>query len=254
MILQCVATDKKTLQVCSRTARDLRYFAMSLLGPHLTVGNVDRLMEGAQLITGGAFQHVRSLDLGVDKSTILEEYWKAYIIVLGSFAKYRTLNRLWLSEIPFTFFKPSQGENLRETIAALGSTVAELGLYGCHFSSYEEMVSLIRSFPRCEFLFIRDCVTGERATGGSAFDELPRHRLTIKDLQLSASSSNDLLIDISNLIEDAALAVGSLTSLACDVGTPERTQRVATAVCKSPVRQFQVACAEPGGFQGECKP
>ena len=212
-------------------------------------------MECAQLIKGGAFQHVRSLDLGVDnKSVILEDYWEGYILILGAFARYGALNRLWLSEVPFIFLNQSKKGNFRDTIAALGSTVTELGLYGCHFSSYEEMVSLIRSFPVCNFLFIRDCVTGEQAAGGNAFDGLPENRLTIKDLQLSASSSNDLLIDISNLIEDAALDIGPLTSLVCDVGTSERTQRIAAAVSSSPIEMLQLACTQPEGFQGECRP
>ena len=254
MVLQYLATDKETLRACSRTAHDFRHVALSFLGRHLTVNDVDRLIECAQLITGGAFQHVRSLDLGIDnKSMILEEYWKGYIVILGSFAQYRALDRLWLSEVPFIFLKQSQEGNFRESIITLGSTVTELGLYGCHFSSYEEMISFIRSFPLCNFLFIRDCITGEQATGGNAFAGLPEHTLAVKDLQLSASSLNDLLIDVSNLIEDAALDVGSLASLVCDVGTSERTQRVAAAVSASPVEQFQVACAEPGGFQGQCR-
>jgi hypothetical protein len=116
------------------------------------------------------------------------------------------------------------------------------------------MISLIRSFPLCNFLFIRDCVTGEQATGENAFTGLPEHKLSIRDLQLSSSSSDDLLIDVSNLIEDAALDVGSLTSLLCDVGTSEKTQRIAAAVSSSPVEEFQVACTESGGFQGEHTP
>jgi hypothetical protein len=83
---------------------------------------------------------------------------------------------------------------------------------------------------------------------------LPEHKLTIQDLQLSDSSSSDLLIDVSNLIEDAALDIGSLTSLVCDVGSCERTQRIAVIVSASPVEHFQVACSEPEGFQGKCAP
>ena len=205
------------------------------------------------MIKGGAFQHVRSLDLGVNNKRVVLN-WKDYIAILASFGQYRTLNRLWLSNVPFTFLRESHKGNLREAITALGSTVTELGLYGCHFSSYREMISLIRSFPHCNFLFIQDCITGEQETGENAFAGLPEHRLTVKDLQLSASSSNQFLIDISNLIEDAALNVGSLASLVCDVGTSERTQRVATAVSSSPVEQFQIACAQPGGFRGERRP
>ena len=43
-------------------------------------------------------------------------------------------------------YRHYQKENIRETTTALGSTVTELRLYGCHFSSYEEMISLINSF------------------------------------------------------------------------------------------------------------
>ena len=251
MILHYLADDKPTLRACSQTAHDLRHTALSFLGRHLTVNTVDRLKECTPLIAKGAFQHVRSLDLGINnKRVILEEYWKAYLVILKAFAQYRILNRLWLSEVPFNFVRPGQKKTLRETVTALGSTVTELGLYGCHFSSYEEMISLIRSFPLCNFLFIRDCVSGEQAAGGNALAGLPEHKLSIKDLQLSASSSNDLLIDVSNLIEDATLDVGSLTSLVCDVGTSEKTQRIATAVSTSPMEQFQVACVESEGFQG----
>ena len=121
---------------------------------------------------------------------------------------------------------------------------------GAIFSSYEELISLVRSFPLCSFLFVRDCVTGEQVTGGNAFAGLPKHELRIEDLQLSSSLSDDMSIDVSNLIEDAVLDVGSLTCLVCDVGTSDKTQRVAASVFGSPVGQFQVACAEPGGFQG----
>ena len=251
MILQYLADDKVTLRACFRTAHNLRCIALSIIGRHLRVNTFDRLKDCTLMVTKGAFQHVRSLDLGVDNEKMVqEEYWKAYLIVLRTFSQYRTLNRLCLSEIPFHFVRHNQKEILRESIIALNSTVTELGLYGCHFSSYEEMISLIRSFPLCGILIVRDCITGEQATGGNVFTGLPKHRLNIKDLQLTSSSSNDLLIDVSNLIEDAALNVESLTSLACDVGTSEKTQRVAAAVSTLPVEKFQLACTEAGGFQG----
>ena len=250
IILRFLEADKTSLRACSQAARELRHIALTYLGRHLTVNTFHRLKECAQLVARGAFQHIRSLDLGTnDRRQILENYWKDYLVVLGAFARYRTLDRLWLSGLPFNFFRPDQ-EDLRETVTALGSTVTELGLYGCRFSSYEEMVSLIRSFPRCNSLFLRDCVTRKKSVVENAFSGLPEHRLSIGDLQLSSSLSKGALIDVSKLIEDALLDVGSLTSLVCDVGTTEKTQRIAEAVFESPVEQFQVACGEPGGFQG----
>ena len=250
MILQFLATDKASLRACSQAAREFRHAALSRLGRHLAVDRVDRVKECAQLVAGGAFQHIRSLDLGIsDGKPIMEVYWKNYLVILGAFSRYRTLSCLWLTEVPFNLFRPDQ-KDLRETITALGSTVTELGLYGCRFSSYEEMVSLIRSFPQCNSLFLRDCVTRGRSAVRNAFAGMPEHTLSVKDLQLSSSLSNGTLIDISKLIEDAALDVGSLTSLVCDVGNTEKTQRIAEAVSGSPVEQFQVACTEPAGFQG----
>jgi len=250
MILQFLATDKASLRACSQAAREFRYAALSCLGRHLAVNSVGRVKECAHLVAEGAFQHIRSLDLGInDGRPMMETYWKDYLVILRGFARYRTLDRLWLSEVPFNLFRPDQ-KDLRETITALGSTVTELGLYGCRFSSYEETVSLIRSFPHCNSLFLYDCVTRGKSAIENAFAGLPEHVLSVKDLQLSSSLSNGTLIDISKLIEDAALDVGSLTSLVCDVGTAEKTQRIAEAVSGSPVEHFQVACAEPGGFQG----
>jgi len=256
MIFQCLADCKETLRACSLTARRFRYIALALLGRHLTLDTVDRLKECSPLITRGAFQHVRSLDLGINnEGTILRSYRMKYLVILKAFARYRTLNRLWLSEVSFNLVGRSQNhKNLRETIVTLGSTVTELGLYGCCFSSYEEMISLVRSFPLCVFLFLRDCATGKQPASENAFTGLPGHQLSIRDLQLSCSSSNKSSIDISNLIRDAALDVGSLTSLVCDVGTSERARRVAAAVYSSPVEHFQVAWAEPGEFQGEHTP
>jgi len=252
MILQFLATDKDSLRACSQAAREFRYVALSYLGRHLTVNTIHRVKQCAQLVTRGAFQHIRSLDLGVNhKRQVLEIHWKDYLAILGEFARYRTLDRLWLSGVPFNFFRPDQ-KDLRKTVTALGSTVTELGLYGCRFSSYEEMVSLIRSFPHCNSLFLRDCVIREKSAVENAFAGLPEHRLRIEDLQLSSSPSRGALIDVSRLIQDAALDVGSLTALVCDVGTTKRTQRIAEAVSESPVEQFQVACGEPGGFQGGC--
>jgi len=251
MILQFLKADKATLRACSQAAREFRHAAQSYLGSHLTVNDVERLKECVRLVAGGAFQHVHSLDLGINNGRlVLEGYWKDYLLILGVFARYRGLSRLWLSEVPFNFLRRDQKKGLRETVTTLGSTVTELGLCGCHFSSYEEMISLIRSFPHCNLLSIGDCVTGKQTAGGNALTGLPEHTLNIKDLRLSSPSSNDTLIDISNLIQDAALDVGSLTALACDVGTSEKTQRVAAAVSASPVERFQVACAKPGGFQG----
>jgi len=251
MILQFLKADKATLRACSGVAHEFRYVALSYLGRHLTVNTVNRLRWCVKLVAGGAFQHIRSLDLGVNGNKVISEvYWKHYLVILGVFARYGVLNRLWLSEVPFNFLRLNQKKGLRETIIALGSTVTELGLYGCRFSSYEEMISLIRSFPLCDFLFVRNCATGKHTTGGNAFAGLPKHILNIKDLQLYSPSSNVPLIDVSNLIQDAALDVRSLTALVCDVGSSEKTQRVATAVSASPVEQFQVACTETGGFQG----
>jgi len=86
-------------------------------------------------------------------------------------------------------------------------------------------VSLIPSFPLCNSLSLRDCANRGRPAVGNVFAGLPEHRLSIKDLQLSSTLSIRTLIDVSNLIEDAALGVESLTALVYDVGSSEKTRR-----------------------------
>ena len=191
MIIQYLKNDKETLRNCSLTTHTFHHLALPLLRRHLTVNYFDRLKECVRLMKRGAFRYARSLDLGVNsRRAILKVHWKDFLAVLGEFARYRSLNCLWFSEVPFNFAQHNQ-KNILETITALGSTVTELGLYGSRFSSYEDMISLIRSFPLCEFLFVRDCVTAKRAAKGNMFAGLPGHKLKLKDLQLSSSSPND---------------------------------------------------------------
>ena len=262
MILQFLAADTATLHACSQAAREFRHAALSCLGRPLTVNAVSRFKGCAKMVARGAFQHIRSLDLGINNGeTVSKADRKDHLVILTAFARYRTLNRLWLSEVPVTFSRSNQKKDLRETVTALGSTVTELGLYGCCFSSYEEMISFIRSSPLCDSLFVGDCVTEGKTAVGNVLAGLPEHRLSIKDLQLSASSfrlsrwdRSSRLIDVSKLIEDAALDVRSLTALVCDVWTSEKTRHIAAAVSASPVEQFQVACAEPGGYKGRRTP
>ena len=78
MILQCLANDKATLRACSQMAQDFHHVTLSLLGRHLTMNDVDSLKGSTRRIAKGAFQRVRSLDLGViNKIAILEEYWRS---------------------------------------------------------------------------------------------------------------------------------------------------------------------------------
>ena len=83
MIFQYLADCRETLRACSLTARRFRYAALSLLGRHLTLDTVGRLKECSPLITRGAFQHVRSLELGVGAGgTALWGSWRTYLVIL----------------------------------------------------------------------------------------------------------------------------------------------------------------------------
>ena len=156
IILQYLAKDKKTLRACSRTAREFRHVALSLLGRHLNVNDVNRVKECARLITGGAFQHVRSLDLGTDyRPVILEEYWKNYTVILGSFARFHSLNRLWLSEVPFTFLRPDQRKTSEQLsprwapqLPNLGYTDVTFPLTRSWYRSFALSLSAISSSSR----------------------------------------------------------------------------------------------------------
>ena len=79
---------------------------------------------------------------------------------------------------------------IRDIVAAFCSTVSDLGLYGCRFPSYTDMISLVRAFPHCDSLYIRDCViSGESATG-NVFSGLQEHKLSLNVLELTCASPN----------------------------------------------------------------
>jgi hypothetical protein len=139
---------------------------------------------------------------------------------------------------------------LEEVVIALSSSVNNLGLCGCHFSRYEEMVSFVRAFPHCNTLYIEDCVTGGQDSPINLFSGLPQHKLSIIDLGLTASSTSDLLIDPSGLTEDAELDVSSLSKLGCDLRSVEGIRRILSATSESPVRGLRFSATCTDGFQG----
>ena len=191
-----------------------------------------------------------TLSLGITKRTVLEKYWSDYLAILKVFASRKSLVCLWFREIPFFLLQPRQKKVFKEAVLALSSSVTELGLYGCHFSCYEEMVSFVRAFPHCDKLSIRDCVTGGRGSPENSFAGFPQYKLSIVDLDITASSTHQFLIDPSGFIEDAELDVSSLYKLACDFRWVTGTRHIISATSKSPVCQLRFSSHYPGGFQG----
>jgi len=219
------------------------------LGRHLAINSVRRLRECASLLTkGSAFQHVRSLDLGIVTIRKIKWcYWDDYLIILDAFARRHTLTRLWLSEVPFYFSKRGEKKRVTNIIASLTATVNELGLYSCRFSSYAEMISLIQSFPLCTSLYVRDCVA-RKTPGSNSFANLPQHTLYISDLELTSSLDYGSQADVSTLVKDAGLDVSSLTGFSCNMSTTDLVRNTLMSTTASPIERFQLICDEAEGF------
>ena len=139
---------------------------------------------------------------------------------------------------------------IRDIVAAFCSTVSDLGLCGCRFPSYTDTISLVRAFPHCDTLYIRDCVTDCGNTAGNVFSGLREHKLSLNVLELTCDSSNRSTIDVSNFIRDACLDVSRLSTLICCPRSVEQARSIAISVSVSPIQHLQLACTEPGGFQG----
>ena len=246
-----IGKDRETLAACALAAREFTFAALCCLGRHIAVNTVRRLRDCASLITkGSAFQHVRSLDLGITtKKDINERDWNGYLTILGSFARRRTLTRLWLSDVPLYFSSRGKQGTLKDIIASLTATVNELGLYSCHFSCYGEMISLIRAFPLCTSLYVRDCVV-KKTPKQDSFVKLPQHTLSITDLELTSSSHHRFLIDVSTLVRDAALDVSPLTGFSCDMATADAARHAVMAAAASPIERLQLVCDGAEGFHG----
>jgi hypothetical protein len=253
IIVKLLEHDKASLRACSLAAREFSRPALSCIGRHITVNSVPRIEQCAQLLTAhSAFQHVRSLDLGVtSKKSKSRDYLEEQLIILEVFAQRQTLTCLWLSNVPFPSIESSQRGKIRNLVTALSSTVNNLGLYGCQFPSYTDLISFIRAFPLCDLLYIRDCVTDGESSSENMFSGLPEHKLSLDALELtSAATSSGLVVDASSLIEDAALDVSRLTVLICRVASAKQSRCVAMATSASPIQHIQLACADPDGFQG----
>lgn len=251
MIVQLFEDDKTTLRACSLAAREFSQAALSCIGRHITVNHIPRIKLCVQLlVTSSAFQHVRSLDLGVtSKSSNSEDYLNEQLTILGIFAQRQTLTRLWLSKMPFSSIEPSQKGETQDLIAALSSTVSDLGLYECRFPSYADIISFIRAFPRCHSLYIRDCFTAENHYTGDTFSGLSKYNLSLNALELTCASPNRSIVDVSSLIEDAALDVSQLSALTCNIESVEQGRSVAMATSTSPIQHFQITSTEPGVFE-----
>ena len=252
IIVGLLKDDKPTLRACSLAAREFSQPALSRIGRHITLNHVSRIrLCEEMLINNSAFQHVRSLDLGVaGNGSNPEDYLEEQLTILEIFAQRRSLTRLWLSRFPFPSIESVQITKVRDIIVAFASTVNDLGLYGCRFPSYTDMISFIRAFPHCNSLYIRDCVTGGSDCAGNVLSGLPEHRLSLSVLELSCTSSKRPIIDVSSLIEDAFLDVSRLSALTCNVTSADQARAVASSTLGSPIRHFQLACIESGGFQG----
>ena len=253
MIMEILKPNLKDLHACSLAARGFRAIVQPLLGRHISVNEPSRVKECVQVLKTSGFQHVSSLSLGITtRRTVLEEYWNDYLAILKVFAPRKSLVHLWLWEIPFFFLQPRQKKTFKEAVLGLSSSITQLGLYGCHFSCYEEMVSFVRAFPHCDKLYIQDCVTGGQESPKNSLAGFPQHKLSIVDLDITASSTHKLLIDPSGLIEDAELDVSSLCKFACDLRWVEGTRRIISATSESPIREFRFSSSESDGFQGTC--
>ena len=251
LIITYLKSDPQAIRVCSLSVRTFCSVAQSFLGRHISVNDFDRVKECVKILNKSGFQHIRSLSLGItNKRVVLEEYWNDYLTILKAFAERKSLVRLWLWEVPFFFLRPRQKKKLNEVILALSSSINDLGLYGCHFSCYEEMISFVRAFPHCDKLYIEDCVTGGQDSPVNSFAGLPQHKLSIVDLDITASSGSELLIDPSGFIEDAEVDVSSLRTFACDLLSAEGIRRIVSTTAESPISdaRFSSACSE--GFQG----
>jgi hypothetical protein len=251
IIMEMLGSDRATLRACALAFREFTFAASCRLGRHISINAVRRLRECASLLTGGsAFQHVRSLDLGITaRKAIHRKYWDDYLTILDVFARRRSLTRLWLSGVSFYFSGRGKQERARNAIISLTSTVNELGLYSCSFSSYPEMISLIRSFPLCTSLYVRDCFV-RRTPGSNMFGDLPQHTLHISDLELTSSPCHKPPVDVSTLPEDAAIDLSPLTGFSCHMSTADQARHSIITAADSSVERLQLMCEEPEGFHG----
>ena len=211
-----------------------RAFVLALYyaGRHITVDKYGIKGCIKLLTSGSALWHVCSLQLGGTpflEDNVCGESLEGCFTILEPFAQRRTLTRLSLSAIPIASSDPSQTqkERIRGVITTLSSTVDTSRPYGYKFSSYAELVSLIRQFPRCDSLDIRDCAAESESSDDDAFYGLPKHKLLVKYFQLGSRRLE--YFGLSSLTEDVDLDISLPAPFTCSIRSAEARHVVTVA-------------------------
>ena len=252
MIMEILKPDCRALCACSLSGRSLRSVVQHFLGQHISVTDHQRVKECIQLLNNSGFQHVQSLSLGIrNQKVIPEDYLVDYLEILEVFTQ-RSLVQLLLWDFLFCLLQPQQKKAFKDIILGLSSLVKDLGLYGCHFSCYEEMVSFVHVFPHCHKLYLQESATDGQDLPENLLARFPQHKLSIINLDLTALLTSEFLIDLLGFIEDTELDVSLLSVLTCKLLVIKGISHVILSTSEPPIRALRFSSTFPDGFQGVC--
>jgi hypothetical protein len=254
MFIESLGEDLRTLRACSLVSSVFRHFCSPVLYRDIVLdqkGKVDTFLR-----MGGrsnSLQHTKSLRLsyyGFGTKTHLGKLHR----ILDIISRRASLETLRLRQVQF------QAELLSASLFSKLSGVTGLVLQECHFGGFEDFVSFIRCFPRCEVLRLHSCgwiQNGEHAK--LKFRGLPAYELTPARLEITdtiVAEWGEEFRDQGKIIGTVWLNLTGLKSFTYVIGdqTAWGTVLEQIAACEL-LEEIDVTLVYPGshGF-GEQKP
>ena len=151
MVIESLGEDLYTLRACSLVSSVFRHFCSPILYRIILLDRREKVDTFIQ--TGGgsnALQHAKSLSLTYHELGTKPQHRKPHRI-LDIISRKASLETLRLHRVQF------HTEPLTESLFSRLSGVTTLALQDCHFGGFEDFVSFIRCFPRCEILRLHGC-------------------------------------------------------------------------------------------------
>jgi len=180
MFIESLGEDLRTLRACSLVSSVFRNFCSPILYRDIELNNKGKVNTLIRM--GGrsnSLQHAKSFSLTYYGFKTRAHIGKLHR-VLDTISRDSSLETLRLRQVQF------HAESLSAPLFSKLSSVTALVLQECHFGGFEDFVSFIRCFPRCEILRLQACSwirNGEHAK--PRFGGLPAYNIAPACLEIT---------------------------------------------------------------------
>lgn len=182
MFIESLGEDLHTLRACSLVSSVFRHFCSPILYRDIVLNRKEKVDTFIQIgDRSNSLHHTKSLSLayyGFETKAHLRKPRK----ILDVISRKASLETLRLYRVQF------HAEPFTTSVLSKLSTVTALDLQECRFGGFEDFVSFIRCFPRCDILRLRGCTWIHNEHARLKFRGLPTYDLAPTCLEITGAS------------------------------------------------------------------